>query len=40
MFSPINDKTFRTNDIAFKTQFTINITGPSKCGKTSLASDF
>ena len=40
MYSPINDKTYSTTDIAFKTPFTINIIGPSKCGKTSLVSDF
>jgi hypothetical protein len=39
MYSPINDKTYSTTDIAFKTPFTINIIGPSKCGKTSLVSD-
>jgi hypothetical protein len=39
MYSAINDKTYSTTDIAFKTPFTINIIGPSKCGKTSLVSD-
>jgi hypothetical protein len=39
MYSPINDKTYSTTDIAFITPFTINIIGPSKCGKTSLVSD-
>ena len=27
------------NDIMFKTPFTLNIIGPSKCGKTSLVLD-
>ena len=39
MYSPMNDKAYSTTYIAFKTPFTMNIIGPSKCGKTSLVSD-
>jgi hypothetical protein len=35
----MNDKAYSSTDIAFKTPFTMNIIGPSKCGKTSLVSD-
>jgi hypothetical protein len=30
---------FDSSDIKFKSPFTMNIIGPSKCGKTSLVSD-
>ncbi len=40
MFSKPNHKMeFDSSDIKFKSPFTMNIIGPSKCGKTSLVSD-
>jgi hypothetical protein len=40
MYSETEDsKIYDQADIAFKTPFTMNIIGPSKCGKTSLVSD-
>jgi hypothetical protein len=40
MYSTTKNKTiFESSDIMFKTPLTMNITGPSKCGKTSLVSD-
>ena len=40
MYSTTKNKTiYESSDIMFKTPFTMNIIGPSKCGKTSLVSD-
>ena len=40
MFSKFSDnKIYDDSDIKLKTPFTMNIIGPSRCGKTSLVSD-
>ena len=40
MFSKFNNnKIYDDSDIKLKTPFTMNIIGPSRCGKTSLVSD-
>jgi hypothetical protein len=40
MFSKINkNKIYDHTDITFRTPFTMNIIGPSRCGKTRLVSD-
>ena len=39
MYSERSNKIYDHTDITFKTPFTMNIIGPSKCGKTSLVSD-
>jgi len=37
MYSTTKNKTiYESSDIMFKTPFTMNIIGPSKCGKTIL----
>ncbi len=37
--TPKNKTIYESSDIMFKTPFTMNTIGPSKCGKTSLVSD-